>query len=115
MLNAADVGARGGELEELVGLGDFEYFFDRALDFARDLGKSSDRYEALTRKGNYSQLKKELRGRRITKEEFETECNRLVMDALEQKDLIYEFVILQFASASVPKISRLDQAPVGAP
>jgi len=92
---STDVTANSNQLEELVASAQYQYFFDRLLDFAKDFGDNNDRYEVLLKCGVFTEISGKLRKGTITEEYFITQRSKLVMAALSHKDEIYEKVILR--------------------
>jgi tRNA U34 5-methylaminomethyl-2-thiouridine-forming methyltransferase MnmC len=105
MSNAADVSLRAKQLEELVATAQFQYFFDRMLDFVSDFGTKEDRYETLLRCGSFSEIAKQFRQQTIVEADFKVQRNKLVLEALNQKDVLYEVVILKSPPPPMPPAS----------
>lgn len=112
MANAADVVFREKELDGLVAAGQFEYFFDRMLDFATEFGTRDDRNEALVRCGSFSDIVRQLRKQTITESDFKVQRAKCVSDALNHKDDIYEAVILRSPPVVVVVPPQVPNGPV---
>jgi hypothetical protein len=92
---ATDITARVKQLEGLVATAEFEYFFDRLLDFANDFGDKQDVDEVLLKCGSFAEIKIDLRKGTITEEQFKAYRGKFVLAALAHKHVIYEAVIVR--------------------